>query len=96
MQPVEEENANKVGNCSTRNGDENGEEWHDGLLTGGNICYDTFTKKHTKCKHVHQNNPVFMQPFEEENANKVGNYSTRHGDENGEEWNDGPLTGGRI
>jgi hypothetical protein len=85
MQALEQENLNKVGNCTTIQGDENAEEWHDVLLTGGKIWYDTFTKKHTKCKLVHQNNTVSMQTQEQETLNKVGNCTTIQGDENAEE-----------
>jgi hypothetical protein len=45
--------------------------------------------------HLHQNNTVSMQPLEHENPNKVGNCTTIHWDENGEEWHDGSLTGGK-
>ena len=55
-----------------------------------------FTKKHTKSKHLHNGNTVSMASLEQEVPNKVGNCTTIHGDENGEEWRDVLLTGGMI
>jgi hypothetical protein len=64
MESLEQENPNKVGNYTTIHGDENGKEWHDVVFTGGMIWYDTLTKTHTKCKHVHQINTVSMNSSE--------------------------------
>jgi hypothetical protein len=57
---------------------------------------DSFTKKHTKCKHVHQNNTVSMESLEQENPNKVGNGTSIHGDETREEERGVLWTSGMI
>ena len=96
MESLEQETQTKLAITLPYTGMKMGKNGMMCFLSGGMIRYDTFTKKHTKCKHLHQSNAVFMESLEQENPNMVGTYTTIHGDENDEEWHDMLLTGGMI